>query len=286
MRSERKKGRSLLARLMVLMMIINLLSGINPSAVRADNATDSKHFGNNGQKSEGSGITLTETAKNYNNGEFDVDLLLKSGGKTTVNEQNLDVVLVVDRSYGMKDNNKMVNAKKAASEFVDNLLKDNHVRVGLVSFGGRTDKMIAPKLEPVNLQKDKTTLKEVINKFKPYNGYGSSEGGTFTQAALRKANELFGANNTNRKIIVVISDGEPTYAYSGSDVADIEQIERAYSNVQKPGYVIKSYGGKLLGWRNGFHKSWPYTPYYVKLVPGIIGEGHEMTEEVKKNTIS
>jgi len=144
-------------------MIINLLSGINPSAVRADNATDSKHFGNNGQKSEGSGITLTETAKNYNNGEFDVDLLLKSRGKTTVNEQNLDVVLVVDRSYGMKDNNKMVNAKKAASEFVDNLLKDNHVRVGLVSFGGRTDKMIAPKLEPVNLQKDKTTLKEVIN---------------------------------------------------------------------------------------------------------------------------
>lgn len=86
MRSERKKGRSLLARLMVLMMIINLLSGINPSAVRADNANDSKHFGNNGQKSEGSGITLTETAKNYNNGEFDVDLLLKSGGKTTVNE--------------------------------------------------------------------------------------------------------------------------------------------------------------------------------------------------------
>ena len=285
MRSERKKGRSLLARLMVLMMIINLLSGINPSAVRADNATDIKHFGNNGQKSEGSGITLTETAKNYNNGEFDVDLLLKSGGKTTVNEQNLDVVLVVDRSYGMKDNNKMVNAKKAASEFVDNLLKDNHVRVGLVSFGGRTDKMIAPKLEPVNLQKDKTTLKEVINKFEPYNGYGSSEGGTFTQAALRKANELFGDNNTNRKIIVVISDGEPTYAYSGSDVADIEQIERAYSNIQKPGYVIKSHN-KILGWKDGFHKNWLYTPYYVKLVPGIIGIGHKMTDEVKRNTIS
>lgn len=285
MRSERKKGRSLLARLMVLMMIINLLSGINPSAVRADNATDSKHFGNNGQTIEDSGITLTETAKDYNNGEFDVDLLLKSGGKTTVNEQNLDVVLVVDRSYGMKDNNKMVNAKKAASEFVDNLLKDDHVRVGLVSFGGRTDKMIAPKLEPVNLQKDKTTLKTAISKFEPYNGSGSSEGGTFTQAALRKANELFGANNTNRKIVVVISDGEPTYAYSGRDVADTEQTERAYSNTQKPGYVIKSYN-KILGWKDGYHDNWLYTPYYVKLVPGIIGIGHKMTEEVKKNTIS
>ena len=35
MRSERKKGRAFLARFMVLMMIINLLSGINPGVVRA-----------------------------------------------------------------------------------------------------------------------------------------------------------------------------------------------------------------------------------------------------------
>ena len=79
MRSERQKGRSLLARFMVLMMIINLLSGINPSAVRADDATDSQHFGNNGQTIEDSGITLTETAKDYNNVSLMLTYCLRVG---------------------------------------------------------------------------------------------------------------------------------------------------------------------------------------------------------------
>ena len=38
MRSERKRRRTFLARFMVLFMIINLLSGVNPSVVKSEEA--------------------------------------------------------------------------------------------------------------------------------------------------------------------------------------------------------------------------------------------------------
>ena len=46
MRSERKRRRTFLARFMVLFMIINLLSGVNPSVVKADTSADTAHIKN------------------------------------------------------------------------------------------------------------------------------------------------------------------------------------------------------------------------------------------------
>lgn len=301
MRSERKKGRAFLARFMVLLMIINLLSGINPGVVRADNATDNQHFGNNGQTIENSGITLIETAKDYQDGKFNVEMLIKGSGSTETQNKNLDVVLVVDRSGSMEDYGRMENAKKAAKGFVDNLLKDNggnNVRVGLVSFAGNNGKKYSdPVLEAVSLQKDKNNLKKVIDNYKPYSNY---KAGTFTQAALRKANELF-ENNNHKKIIVLVSDGEPTYAYGTENVLDFNQIKKANSNTPRDGYEIWSRserkGEKWNDWKKGYdnssYKSWFvkywWTPYYVKIVktvPKLIGYGKTMTEEIKDNTIN
>ena len=304
MRSERKKGRAFLARFMVLLMIINLLSGINPNTVRADE----QHFNNNGQEvNSANGIILKETASNYNNGEFDVEMLIKGSGSTQTENKNLDVVLVVDRSGSMKDYGRMENAKKAAKEFVDNLLKDNggnNVRVGLVSYAGNNGaKYSNPVLEAVNLQKDKNNLKNIINNYQPYEGYMA---GTFTQAGLRKANELFD-NNTNKKIIVLISDGEPTYAYSAKQLLDYKQIHKADSDTPKAGYEIWSRGERHNGsdvdkksWKKGYKtgtyetgslwwkKTWNWTPYYVKLVPDpeVVGDGKYMDTIIQNNTIS
>ena len=70
-RNERKNKaviRSLLAKFMVLLMIVNIFNVINPAIVRAD---DTKHFENNAIMVPEGGIT----AKNYNNGKFDVEML-------------------------------------------------------------------------------------------------------------------------------------------------------------------------------------------------------------------
>ena len=215
MRSERKKGRAFLARFMVLLMIINLLSGINPGVVRADNTNDNQHFGNNGIISEDSKITLIETARNYNNGEFDVDMLIKSSGNITTTQDKMDVVLVIDRSASMADNNRMQNTKDAAKGFVKALLKNKNVNVGLVSFGGRhrIAHKSGPMLDSLPITGDENSLLDTINSYKPYDGFFDwKRRGTFTQAGLNEANKLF-KNNGNKKAIILITDGEPTYAY-------------------------------------------------------------------------
>ena len=157
MRSERKKRRSFLARFMVLMMIINLLSGINPNVARASGA-DEQHFANNGKEvNDTDGVKLKETASGYNDGKFNVELLVNGSGSTTTQTKNLDVVLVVDRSNSMNKNNRMENAKNAATAFVNNLLKNNggdNVRVGLVSYAGnKSDVNSDPVLDFEKLQK-------------------------------------------------------------------------------------------------------------------------------------
>ena len=307
MRSERKKRRSFLARFMVLMMIINLLSGINPNVARAAGA-DEQHFANNGKEvNDTDGVKLKETASGYNDGKFNVELLVNGSGSTTTQTKNLDVVLVVDRSNSMNKNNRMENAKNAATAFVNNLLKNNggdNVRVGLVSYAGnKSDVNSDPVLDFEKLQKNKQNLINVISK---YTAYGNGLGGTFTQAGLRKANDLFD-NNTNKKIIVLISDGEPTYAYSAGQVLDFNQIHRAYSDTPEAGYEIWSRGERHNGsdvdkksWKKGYktgtyetgslwwEKTWNWTPYYVKLVPDpeVVGDGKHMNTIIQNNTIS
>lgn len=99
MRSERKKGRAFLARFMVLMMVINLLSGINPSVARA---ADEDHFkDNNLSMTATGGINLTEKASDYSEGIFDVEMSVEGNDEPTTETKKLDVVLVVDTSNSM-----------------------------------------------------------------------------------------------------------------------------------------------------------------------------------------
>ena len=75
MRNERKRKRSFLARFMVFMMIINLLSGVNPSVVRAE---ENVYFKNGDEKQE-NGITISKNIVKYDNktGVYDIELKVK-----------------------------------------------------------------------------------------------------------------------------------------------------------------------------------------------------------------
>ena len=305
MRSERKRRRTFLARFMVLFMIINLLSGVNPSVVKAEEAR-TWGFDNNGNTSGNNQVRLVESGveSTYQDGKFDVKLEVEGSVETVTNNEKLDVVLVVDRSGSMKDENRMENAKTAAKQFVDKLIDGGNgkVRVGLVSYGGKIKDKYGnevPNYTSNPLQNDKNKLKEIISAYNAYEGEGA---GTFTQAALREANKLFEANN-NKKILVLISDGLPTYSYSGGSELDFNQIEKAHKNVTKEGYEIWSipinkkgeYDANewVKGYRTDSYKTgwilktkWTYVPYYVKLIPVIEGAGGKTSTDDKARTIA
>ena len=304
MRSERKRRRTFLARFMVLFMIINLLSGVNPSVLKADE-TKTWEFNNNGETAGNKQVRLVETGMEltYQDGKFDVKLEVEGSIETIANNKKLDVVLVVDRSGSMKEENRMENAKTAAKSFVDKLLDGGNgkVRIGLVSYAGvKKDKYRnkVPELTTTVLQDNSSNLNSIING---YNAYSGKTAGTFTQAALREANKLF-ENNDNEKIIVLISDGLPTYSYNNKTKPDYKQIQKANKNEYKEGYEIWSVpvneNGKLdtKEWKKGYRTDsyetglflttkWTYVPYYVKLIPVIEGTGEETSANDKARTI-
>ena len=305
MRSERKRRRTFLARFMVLFMIINLLSGVNPSVVKSEEAR-TWGFDNNGNTSGNNQVRLVESGveSTYQDGKFDVKLEVEGSVETVTNNERLDVVLVVDRSGSMKDENRMENAKTAAKQFVDKLIDGGNgkVRVGLVSYGGKIKDKYGnevPNYTSNPLQNNKNKLKGIIDGYNAYKGEGA---GTFTQAALREANKLFEANN-NKKILVLISDGLPTYSYSGGSELDFNQIKKAHKNVTKEGYEIWSipvnkkgeYDSNewVKGYRTDSYKTgfiwtteWTYVPYYVKLIPVIEGAGDKTSTDDKARTIA
>ena len=215
-RSERKKGMgvySILAKFMVLLMIVNILNVIHPVVAKAD---DTKHFENNSTMVQEGGIK----AENYNNGKFDVEMLVKGDGSTTIEEKKLDVVLVVDRSYKnmhINRNKKMNEAKAEAARLVDYFLKsrDDKVKVGLVSFAGGDREAKNPIVDHFDLTSNVADLKNEIASYQtaPY-AYGVPVlEEAFTQAGLIEANKLLANSGNNKKIIVLITGGEPSLSY-------------------------------------------------------------------------
>ena len=111
-----------------------------------------------------------------------------------------DIVLVIDRSGSMAGN-RMTNAKESAKNFVTQILdKDpTNSRISIVSFAddARIDS---------GFSNNNYSLQSSINNI-------SAGGGTFTQAGLKQAENLIGGSTADRKYIVLLSDGEPTFSY-------------------------------------------------------------------------
>lgn len=153
-------------------------------------------------------LTIDKWADSYDKytNRWKVNLSIKGEGK----EVTSDIVLVIDRSKSMADNNRLQNAKEAAKNFVEEVLSNNsNTRIALISYAG-----IKNNSEDVTIHNGFTNninaLKNSINRL-------SADGGTFTQAAIRQAKELLDSSTADKKQIVLLSDGQPTYSYAIKD---------------------------------------------------------------------
>lgn len=127
---------------------------------------------------------------------WDIELTLT--GRDVV--QTTDIVLVMDTSGSMNEAGRMASAKEAAKGFVDKMIKeDGNTQIAIVKFSDGA--AIA-----CNLTTNKDDLNRAIEKLKAY-------GGTHTQAGIYQAELILKNSNADNRVIVLLSDGYPTYSY-------------------------------------------------------------------------
>ena len=121
-------------------------------------------------------------------------------------ETTSDVVLVIDNSNSMYENNRMVQTKAAANAFVDALLtQGSATRIAVVVFNDKV------KQTGFYDYSNKEALKAYINAV----SMNEDDGGTFTQLGIKTARDLLksSASTGLNKNIVLLSDGLPTWSY-------------------------------------------------------------------------
>lgn len=127
-------------------------------------------------------------------------------------ETTSDVVLVIDNSNSMYENDRMVQTKAAANAFVDALLtQDSTTRIAVVVFNDKV------KQTGFYDYSNKEALKAYINAV----SQNKDDGGTFTQLGIKTARDLLksSASTGLNKNIVLLSDGLPTWSYLATGTA-------------------------------------------------------------------
>ncbi len=127
-----------------------------------------------------------------------------------------DVVLVIDRSGSMgQGSGRMQAAKDAAESFVNGLLDGENpgTRIALVSFASSVTTH-----SEFQGESGKQTLIDAIRGL-------SASGGTWTQAGIKRARDLLAGSTAGQRVIVLLSDGEPTYSYQ---IRNINHLNEDY----------------------------------------------------------
>lgn len=264
MRSESKRRRTFLARFMVLFMIINLLSGVNPSVVKAD---ENAYFKNGSAKQE-NGITISKDVVKYDSdkGEYEIELKVKGSSEKIQDTKPLDVVLVMDTSNNMK--NIIRNAKEAAKNVVDKLITNNtakNVKMSIVSFADKGNKEIA-------LTNNANDLKNAIAKL-------NAAGGAFTQNGIEVASDILNnAPANHKKVMILVSNGEPNIA-SGIH-PDFGDKDKGFYRISDPSIKRDGYEqwyGDAEYWYGKGYKVGAWN-YLVWLRNGLFGNGTKKTQ--------
>lgn len=132
---------------------------------------------------------------------FTVDTSDMQIEKETIIAKDTDVVLVIDKSGSMEDNDKITKAKNNAKDFIDKILSIEglDVNIGITSFGEKAT-------IDQELTNDKDLLNSSIDNL-------VADGGTFLQAGIYKGQEILKKGTGENKIMIILSDGLPTYRY-------------------------------------------------------------------------
>ena len=147
--------------------------------------------------------------------------------RTTSDER--DIVLVLDTS-GSMSGTPMEETKKAATKFVNTILEED-ASIGIVTYEDS-----ANQLSDFSIDKEYLTGKAANI---------SDGGGTNIESGLAEAKSMLDSSNAKKKIIVLMSDGEPNEGKEGEDlIAYADDIKNDDILIYTLGFFENMSGGK------------------------------------------
>ena len=169
-----------------------------------NNYTKNSNPGGNGGSGEEDKNVMTHEKYIKKNADGTYDITLNASGSigSQTNKAKLDIVLVVDTSGSMDDDDKLEDTKSAINALVDvfaNEDKKVDVQYKLVTFSTssniKTDKWVSGK-----------SLKEKVKKLE-------ADGGTNYDKGLANAATAIDSSTREgaKKIVIFLTDGKPTY---------------------------------------------------------------------------
>ena len=198
------KARRLLSWVCVLALCMSLLP-VTALAVEQNVPTEgnSESYVQNGTPTTKDEVTVSKTAKWTEQNAYEITLSVTVPGNVTIPGQSTDVVLVIDASSSMEGSNIQA-AKRAARSFAQKLLAEDisaDVNLAVVTYTER------PSIE-CNLTDDLGKVTSAINDITIRNNQGTN-----IQAGVYQARQLLKDSEASNQVIVLLSDGEPTYSY-------------------------------------------------------------------------
>ena len=198
-------------------------------------------------------VTITKalvSSEPDNDGNYTIKLTVQGDPVTQNVQPNADVVLVIDCSGSMDENNRMKTAKKAGKEFADSILTDDSGnKMAVIGFSSQDYSLIwgwtgnAIKVE-TPLVANKGTITSAINTMK-------ADGGTDYTDALKKAKQILDERQDKSRpgYVVFISDGAP--GYNGDSLYDSDwNGSKQVAQLKKDGATIYTIGIALDGNNN------------------------------------
>ena len=210
--------KKFLALVLTLAMVLSLV----PVTALAAGTTQSNIQNPNPVRSTDGFVKLEKTAAAVEESDNTFDITLKAtveDGKQEGTKTSTDAVLVIDRSASMEDG-RINSAQEAAKQFAEVVLgsganKENRIAVVSYAKKATTDTELSSNLE---------TVKNAINF--------NTGGGTNIQAGIKAARDILQSSSADHKVILVLSDGAPTYSF------------RAVGTATQTGCWIGEYTGK------------------------------------------
>ena len=169
-----------------------------------NNYTKNSNPGGNGGSGEEDKNVMTHEKYIKKNADGTYDITLNASGSigSQTNKAKLDIVLVVDTSGSMDDDDKLEDTKNAINALVDTFANEDKkvdVQYKLVTFSTssniKTDKWVSGK-----------SLKEKVKKLEA-NGGTNYDKGLANAATAITSSTREGA----KKIVIFLTDGQPTY---------------------------------------------------------------------------
>lgn len=147
--------------------------------------------------------------------------------RTTSDER--DIVLVLDVS-GSMSGTPMTETKKAATNFVNTILEED-ASIGIVTYEDSAEQLS-------DFSVDKNHLTRIVTDI--YDG-----GGTNIESGLVEAKSMLDSSNAKKKIIVLMSDGEPNRGKEGEElIAYADEIKNEGVLIYTLGFFENMSGGK------------------------------------------